>query len=118
MDSSDLSKNGISWTFFKGFEIELTLFLITGFFVMIGLTLGMLFILVGIWPVFIIAISVTGITIVTLPKNVYYHALVTYRQVNLYLYTILRSRDSPCVFDYCKYQENSYQDMTVVFKPT
>ena len=25
---------------------------------------------------------------------------------------------SPCVFDYCKYQENSYQDMTVVFKPT
>ena len=25
---------------------------------------------------------------------------------------------TPCVFDYCKYQENSYQDMTVVFKPT
>ena len=24
----------------------------------------------------------------------------------------------PCVFDYCKYQENSYQDMTVVFKPS
>ena len=25
---------------------------------------------------------------------------------------------TPCVFDYCKYQENSYQDMTVIFKPT
>ena len=25
---------------------------------------------------------------------------------------------TPCVFDYCKYHENSYQDMTVIFKPT
>ena len=25
---------------------------------------------------------------------------------------------TPCVFDCCKYQENSCQDMTIVFKPT
>ena len=25
---------------------------------------------------------------------------------------------TPCVFDYRKYQENSYQDMTAVCKPT
>ena len=41
--------------------------------------LKILFIGVGIWPVFITAIIVTGITIITLPKNIYYHGLVTYR---------------------------------------
>ena len=52
---------------------------IAALFATIGLILGILFIGVGIWPVFITAIIVTGITIITLPKNIYYHGLVTYR---------------------------------------
>ena len=39
--------------------------------------------MIGIWPAFIIAVSVTVITIVTLPQNMFYHALVTYRSVML-----------------------------------
>ncbi len=48
-------------------------------FVLIGLTQGVVFIMVGVWPSIILAIGITGITIVTLPMNIYYHALVTYR---------------------------------------
>ena len=48
-------------------------------FVLIGLTQGVVFVMVGICPAIILAIGITGITIVTLPMNIYYHALVTYR---------------------------------------
>jgi hypothetical protein len=48
-------------------------------FVLIGLTQGVVFVIVGVWPSIILAIGITGITIVTLPMNIYYHALVTYR---------------------------------------
>ena len=48
-------------------------------FALIGLTLGVLFTMVGIWPAIILAFSITGLTILTLPMNIYYHALVTYR---------------------------------------
>jgi hypothetical protein len=48
-------------------------------FVLIGLTQGVVFIMVGVWPSIILAIGITCITIVTLPMNIYYHALVTYR---------------------------------------
>ena len=70
------------------FLVVLGLFLainaiIAAFFAMIGLTLGLIFLMIGIWPAFILAVSVTGITIVTLPQNMFYHALVTYRSVML-----------------------------------
>ena len=52
---------------------------IAGFYALIGLTLGVLFTMVGIWPAIILAVSITGLTIVTLPMNIYYHALVTYK---------------------------------------
>ena len=48
-------------------------------FALIGLTLGVLFTMVGIWPAIILAVIITGLTIVTLPMNIYYSALVTYR---------------------------------------
>ena len=48
-------------------------------FASIGLALGVLFTMVGIWPAIILAFGITGLTIVTLPMNIYYHALVTYR---------------------------------------
>ena len=48
-------------------------------FSLIGLTLGVMFTMVGIWPALILVVSITGLTIVTLPMNIYYHALVTYR---------------------------------------
>ena len=48
-------------------------------FVLIGLTQGVIFTMVGVWPSIILAIGITGITIVTLPMNIYYHALITYR---------------------------------------
>ena len=50
-------------------------------FALIGLTLGIIFTIVGIWPAFILAIGITGITVVTLPMNIYYHALITYRYI-------------------------------------
>ena len=48
-------------------------------FALIGLTLTVIFTLVGIVPAIILTIGITGVTIVTLPVNIYYHALVTYR---------------------------------------
>ena len=48
-------------------------------FVLIGLAQGVIFVMVGIWPAIILTIGITGITTVTLPMNIYYHALVTYR---------------------------------------
>ena len=48
-------------------------------FVLIGLTQGVIFVMVGIWPAIILTIGITGITTVTLPMNIYYQALVTYK---------------------------------------
>ena len=48
-------------------------------FAMTGITLTIIFTMVGIPPAFILAVGITGITIFTLPTNFYYHALVTYR---------------------------------------
>ena len=59
--------------------------LLAVFFIFTGLTFGVMLMAIGIWPAFILAITVTGITIITLPKNMYYHALVTYRSVILRL---------------------------------
>ena len=52
-------------------------------FIIFGLMLGMSFVLIGIWPAFIISIGATGISIITLPKNIYYHLMITYRTVML-----------------------------------
>ena len=54
------------------------------FYALIGLTLGIIFTMVGILPAFILAIGITGITVFTLPMNIYYHALITYRYVHLF----------------------------------
>ena len=48
-------------------------------FVLIGLAQGVIFVMVGIWPAIVLTIGITGITTITLPMNIYYHALVTYR---------------------------------------
>ena len=48
-------------------------------FAMTGITLTIIFTMVGIPPAFILAVGITGITVFTLPTNFYYHALVTYR---------------------------------------
>ena len=48
-------------------------------FVLIGLAQGVIFVMVGIWPAIILTIGISGITTITLPMNIYYHALVTYR---------------------------------------
>ena len=48
-------------------------------FAFIGLALTVIFTMVGIVPAFILTIGITGVTIITLPVNIYYHALVTYR---------------------------------------
>ena len=60
--------------------VQLAIFII---FSLAGLTSGLVFILIGIWPVLILSTSICGITLITLPKNIYYHALVTYRTVIL-----------------------------------
>ena len=48
-------------------------------FALIGLALTVIFTMVGIVPAFILTIGITGVTVITLPLNIYYHALVTYR---------------------------------------
>ena len=48
-------------------------------FALIGLTLTVIFTMIGIVPAIILTIGITGVTIITLPLNIYYHALVTYR---------------------------------------
>ena len=48
-------------------------------FALIGLALTVIFTMVGIVPAIILTIGITGVTIITLPVNIYYHALVTYR---------------------------------------
>ena len=48
-------------------------------FALIGLALTVIFTMVGIVPAFILTIGITGVTVITLPVNIYYHALVTYR---------------------------------------
>ena len=60
--------------------VQLFVFVTFGLF---GFSLGMFFVFIGIWPAFINAFSITGITIITLPKNIYYHILITYRTVML-----------------------------------
>ena len=47
--------------------------------VTLGLILGFIFVLLGVWPALIIAMGTTGITVIRLPWNIYYHSLVTYR---------------------------------------
>ena len=48
-------------------------------FALIGLALTVIFTMVGIVPAIILTIGITSVTIITLPVNIYYHALVTYR---------------------------------------
>jgi hypothetical protein len=50
---------------------------------LLGLGLGLLFVLIGVWPALIISVGVTGITLIRLPWNVCYHCLITYRTVML-----------------------------------
>ena len=57
--------------------------LVAVIFIIIGVTQGLAFMMVGIWPAFILSICICGITIITWPRNIYYHALVTYRTVML-----------------------------------
>ena len=48
-------------------------------FALTGLALTVIFTMVGIVPAIILTIGITGVTVITLPVNIYYHALVTYR---------------------------------------
>ena len=58
-------------------------------FAFIGLALTFIFTMVGIVPAFILTIGITGVTIITLPVNIYYHALVTYRSVIFACYELI-----------------------------
>jgi hypothetical protein len=50
---------------------------------LLGLGLGLLFVLIGVWPALITSVGITGITLIRLPWNVCYHCLITYRTVML-----------------------------------
>ena len=67
------------------FWIALLSILCVEFFLLasLGILLGIIFILVGIWPAFLISAGITGIAIIRLPWNIFYHCLVTYRTVML-----------------------------------
>jgi len=49
----------------------------------IGLIQSIIYLILGIWPGILIGIGVTGISIIRIPWNIYYHILVTYRTVLL-----------------------------------
>jgi len=66
------------FTFFLGFLLSEVIILAS-----LGFLIGLIFLLIGIWPSLIIALDITGITIIRLPLNMYYHFLVTYRTVML-----------------------------------
>lgn len=66
------------WVIFLGVLLaEIILFAIVGF------CIGLCFVLVGIWPSLILAVGITGITIIRMPLNIFYHCLITYRTVML-----------------------------------
>eukprot|EP00092_Neocalanus_flemingeri_P014434 GFUD01015573.1.p1 GENE.GFUD01015573.1~~GFUD01015573.1.p1 ORF type:complete len:737 (+),score=107.38 GFUD01015573.1:170-2380(+) len=66
------------WTILLGFLLaEVIIFAAFGFL------LGVFFFLLGVWPSLIVTLGTTGITIIRLPMNIYYHCLVTYRTVML-----------------------------------
>ena len=50
---------------------------------LLGLILGLIFALFGVWAGPITAVGLTGISLVRLPHNLFYHAVVTYRTVLL-----------------------------------
>ena len=82
--------------FFCGFSIVLVPLIVAFFatflavllaevivFAIVGFIIGSIFVLIGVWPAFIVSVGVTGITIIRLPLNIYYHCLITYRTVML-----------------------------------
>ena len=52
-------------------------------FLTVVVGIGLVLVLVGIWPSLIIAFDITGIIILWLPFNIYYHCVITYRTVML-----------------------------------
>ena len=52
-------------------------------FAIVGLLQSLIFLSLGFWPGFIIGFGCTGISIIRVPWNIYYHVLVTYRTVLL-----------------------------------
>ena len=89
----DLPNSGL---FFCGFSIILVPLIIAYFtiflgvllaeiifFAIVGFFIGLCFVLVGIWPSLILTVGITGITIIRMPLNIYYHCLITYRTVML-----------------------------------
>ena len=50
---------------------------------LLGLILGLIFALFGVWAGPITAVGLTGISLLRLPHNLFYHAVVTYRTVLL-----------------------------------
>ena len=82
--------------YFCGFSIILVPVLIVHWAIIFGIilaelgvqfvlliSLGLIYVLAGIWPAFIISFGFTGITMLRLPLNMYYHCLVTFRTVML-----------------------------------
>ena len=49
----------------------------------VGFLQSLIFLLLGVWPALIISFSVTGISVLRIPWNIFYHCLVTYRTVML-----------------------------------
>ena len=50
---------------------------------LLGLILGLIFALIGVWAGPITAVGLTGISLIRLPPNLFYHAVVTHRTVIL-----------------------------------
>ena len=52
-------------------------------FCLLGLIIGIIFALIGVWAGPITALGFTGMSVIRLPQNLFYHVVVTYRTVIL-----------------------------------
>ena len=90
---SDLPNAGL---YFCGFSLVLVPLIVTYWLIalsviisellilcLLGLILGLFFVLIGVWAGPITAVGLTGISLVRLPHNLFYHAVVTHRTVLL-----------------------------------
>ena len=66
------------WSVFLGVLLVELLVLLA-----LGLLLALFFVSIGVWPVLVTSVGITGVTIFRLPRMVYSHCLVTYRTVML-----------------------------------
>ena len=90
---SDLPNAGL---YFCGFSLVLVPLIVTYWLIalavlisellilcLLGLILGLIFALIGVWAGPITAVGLTGISLIRLPQNLFYHAVVTHRTVLL-----------------------------------